>query len=1045
MGFFRLITYFFVAMSLLGSAALAQQRYSDYDLDRVVRGATRDECVEWHHRLVDRFNRLLNTIAAHRKLPSIKNKNRPTTKVPRELGQAKKILSRSMLIGTLVNRNLSPAALADVRDQLSEAQKLLERTEATWLRWNHLSEPQAERELIKHCSDTAQDEAEPISDDRTNLLELITEKCQTEPRVAISGEILTYDGMKEPDAKDKRRLVSVKNVAETEPAPVAAATPAPVAMPDLKPPKNTPPKTKVAKIPEKPGIKPVHPELSKDRAQILYDGVRALAPWQKGDPLPVDFARFLLATENTSDEEYRKALAHWEKTKAKYAKELSGIATPEDKIKKLLTISNRDFWGDYYRGESWLTRTLNGAGGNCEARSKLIPALVQALGIELPKGKHLLLQNFSGHIQPVIYDEIKNQLWDLLAGTVETGTFTELYDPALLINATAESFDPKWSRNAKDFLVVGANKTPPKDHQVGFGSSQEIHTNTMLKLPASTVIYDTGPIPEHTKNSAPAEQLKTVENNLAGSAPTTQASSSRLADADLALSLKPDAVGLTLPMPFRGPDGEKVVINHDEYMAFSIGKNGATALEQRCNDQTGCLTSIMFVNRDDFEKAKGLTNYRDLFSFALQRELEYFKKDDALKTSLGAIANFGTKRSAVSKPNYFDEYRVSDRVNQMVKDLGLWSAASGKAGADMGDLIKSNMPELGQAIARQKEMWRELSTNPKPILEQLAKRGESQDFRWYLTDLDKVAALEHGNKLEQADSATAAFYKKITDPRFVAYTAADAKKRVNRPSKQPVAPSMPSVPPTPSPHPTPSPTPLAEERHGAYAYRGIFDPEPIPTAEPEPKPEPELLVTVPKRPINFKDPEQVTYLLDLALGGNFLSPQSKENMRVLWTETFSRELFKSEQKTYTFDQPQVTEKQKAVANDLIYGFPSSDNTTHVELWPELERCQIYSLHYSLYPNNGNSDLREFGCKPQRLAEMELMWLKLLLKRGLVKPTQPFMMRVGGHNRSISATELEQIIEAQISGGKLPDWFVEAREKARQSGARDYPKDEDFGK
>lgn len=179
-----------------------------------------------------------------------------------------------------------------------------------------------------------------------------------------------------------------------------------------------------------------------------------------------------------SQEQYERTTKIWKDTMDRYRSILK--SHPElDGDKKIDWVISRlyeDFYKNFCSQKARLNDILTERCGNCESQTKLIISAFKDLGIDVGEGRVLAAQLFRDHIQPVIYDKAKDQIWDLKSGDTIQGVEAPLYEPELLVHGYAKKrgatpypashlliadMDPKFKNN-------NPSKVPPTNSSLEF-------------------------------------------------------------------------------------------------------------------------------------------------------------------------------------------------------------------------------------------------------------------------------------------------------------------------------------------------------------------------------------------------------------------------------------------------------------------------------------------------------------------------------------------------------------------------------------------------
>ena len=160
----------------------------------------------------------------------------------------------------------------------------------------------------------------------------------------------------------------------------------------------------------------------------------------------------------------------------------------------LRTISRlfRDLHLDSYRlKESRMTGYFDDEdpGGNCEAQTKLVISVLAAVQPALPPGTVPGVEIFAEHLQPVLYDQRKNEVWSLLTGD-KTKVRAPIFAPPILLSAYLRGVGKKPPIDDRELLLAAPPGTLGGEGHTAF------QTNSKSRFPASSVSYAGGATPD---------------------------------------------------------------------------------------------------------------------------------------------------------------------------------------------------------------------------------------------------------------------------------------------------------------------------------------------------------------------------------------------------------------------------------------------------------------------------------------------------------------------------------------------------------------------
>lgn len=164
------------------------------------------------------------------------------------------------------------------------------------------------------------------------------------------------------------------------------------------------------------------------------------------------------------------------------------------------------YWEEYVSGQQYLTDMLGGQGGNCLAESLLFICALSLAQIPMPEHWQVGAQNFApneegiGHIQAVIYDNEKKEIWSLISGTWQPHDKTQdlngevpppIYPPVYLLFAYLER---QWwwgsGTSFQELKIAGAE-----------GEELDFQTTVdhLFKMPGAAGVFSEGKPPDHAR------------------------------------------------------------------------------------------------------------------------------------------------------------------------------------------------------------------------------------------------------------------------------------------------------------------------------------------------------------------------------------------------------------------------------------------------------------------------------------------------------------------------------------------------------------------
>lgn len=120
---------------------------------------------------------------------------------------------------------------------------------------------------------------------------------------------------------------------------------------------------------------------------------------------------------------------------------------------------------DYSRDDPNMTSILQGYGGNCMSRTRLLLAIIQASGIQPPQHCQVALQVYDDHIQVVIYDATDKTVWNPLTSDYEEKLSAPLYHPDLFLLGFVMQAGKDTPLTADDFLIDSPAEHPTVSYE----------------------------------------------------------------------------------------------------------------------------------------------------------------------------------------------------------------------------------------------------------------------------------------------------------------------------------------------------------------------------------------------------------------------------------------------------------------------------------------------------------------------------------------------------------------------------------------------------
>lgn len=494
-----------LATSLPARAQSSQ--FTDDDIEIMYRNSRRDELVDWHRQLVDRYNALLNRIAFARRVDTkVRRKVSIPSIAAKNLHRAYKVLSRSELIGSVQNRTMSKAARAKLVEDLDSVQSMLEKAEAAWRESG--ADLNQEIAQLSECSRSALDAA-PIDPQLVAANFNPIEECLRAQKIAVNGSILTYHGGVELEKMPKPVKIFSSRPEATPPTPEAR--------PDTAATQNTVAEAK-PDVKSSAGAKQPAASTSKLKTKVSPEDVQAAADYvqaaaDKKTRPDFDWLDFVLKSDladqrGVTKKVHAKALANlneFEETSLADLNDLPGASN--ETIYAVRNAAVARFLGDYRSGQESLTQALLGKGANCVAQTNLLWGLLKRNKITPDAGQVLGVNVFSGppgqrgHVQLIVYDPKTKLAWNPLVPEVKTPLRGDLYDPAILADAWLMNVGAKGVDPQKLWIASGPLESaePPVVRNQA-QSVKKAKLNTQFPMPmGSGTIYSYSPNPAKAK------------------------------------------------------------------------------------------------------------------------------------------------------------------------------------------------------------------------------------------------------------------------------------------------------------------------------------------------------------------------------------------------------------------------------------------------------------------------------------------------------------------------------------------------------------------
>lgn len=238
--------------------------------------------------------------------------------------------------------------------------------------------------------------------------------------------------------------------------------------------------------PSKTALSKRRPSTPKDEAEQLLRGFRSKN---------IDYAGFFLRAEAKElGRDPAPLLQRFQLIADAIRREdlLPGPKHIDSNVLRALSRLFRDLHLDSYRlKESRLSGFFDDEdpGGNCEAQTKLVISILASVQPALPAGTVPGVEVFSEHLQPVLYDQRKNEVWSLLTGE-KTKVRAPVFAPPILLSAYLRGVGKKPPVDDRELLLA----SPPG--ALGGQGHTAFQTNSKSRFPASSVSYAGGTPPD---------------------------------------------------------------------------------------------------------------------------------------------------------------------------------------------------------------------------------------------------------------------------------------------------------------------------------------------------------------------------------------------------------------------------------------------------------------------------------------------------------------------------------------------------------------------
>lgn len=366
---------------------------------------------------------------------------------------------------------------------------------------------------------------------------------------------------------------------------------------------------------------------------------------------------------------------------------LPGPKYLESNVLRALSRLFRDLHLDSYRlKESRMSGYFDeeDPGGNCEAQTKLVISVLAAVQPALPPGTVPGVEVFAEHLQPVLYDQRKNEVWSLLTGD-KTKVRAPIFAPPILVSAYLRGLGRRPPVEDRELLLA----SPPG--ALGGPGHTAFQTNSKSRFPASQVSFSGGTTPDRATMPFPLPAEERKEGGRGEPPPTVTRDS---------FVEKEDALYLFGMDQSRAP--------------FGVARG-----------------ALVFATRDAKARYDALTNDRerraallDLTEAAISRELGSGPARGAAE-SLASADKRAEKRGALLA----NELAVVSRVERLIGqcEAVLREVFGDGTGFSMvTSVLETRLPQLGALRGAVRSFEQTVGRDPAALLRELARYEPSQ-------------------------------------------------------------------------------------------------------------------------------------------------------------------------------------------------------------------------------------------------------------------------------------------------------------------------------
>jgi hypothetical protein len=256
-------------------------------------------------------------------------------------------------------------------------------------------------------------------------------------------------------------------------------------------------------------------EICKDQLQKLTGEAQdVLKLWKYDHKSPAELGQFILdvdgaphCTEDNGEKELQLG-KQWRSELEKWRHSLPKTGDAETQIDALIDKLYDEHFLNYARDFPGLTDFLeeDQDAGNCVAQTKLILGALAASGIKLSPQQVLGIQIYEDHLQPVIYDYEKQELWVLTTGLRTKRIEGPVYHTALFYHAFLKAQGADSPVTEDELLILEAThprRLKPAMPELASGVLERVFRNQGFAFPKTGVYFEDGHVPERAVLARP--------------------------------------------------------------------------------------------------------------------------------------------------------------------------------------------------------------------------------------------------------------------------------------------------------------------------------------------------------------------------------------------------------------------------------------------------------------------------------------------------------------------------------------------------------------